>query len=407
MDIAGYPRAWYNSQNTHFLMAFPKQIFPVHRETLGILAVSVALAAAGPVTVFWMAQIQDGAGEQTQSASAEETDVARARAGTKPQRLTKDERDRKEAESKLREEVGRRIESLRESQGDAIGTDVSFDELRAQALQQLNIAASALDSPSPSASADGGHDQAAGEGEQINGLTAEQRLVCFRADGSVTDQRDECAENQSGFFGLAAEEQENSAWHGEEQWQREDHRGFTMPSDDAMAEQMSRRFEPHAAAPGPGGHGMTGDFGPPNMTAILAMMDKMIAKLPKVIAIFEGAGIPIDPQAREAARAAEALYKEVRDDCGNGTMSACMRMEEIGTMLETRMRPPMEKAIMKSGQWQVGMQIGALMSEGMDGMMMGPPGGSSHGMPGGGYPGDYPPSGYGPPSGYEDMGRRY
>lgn len=116
-----------------------------------------------------------------------------------------------------------------------------------------------------------------------------------------------------------------------------------------------------------GGYGTEG-FSGPDMSRVLAMMEKMIPKLPQVIAIFEEAGIAVDPDARAAAEEAVATFARLREPCGNGDMESCMQLGQVMGSIESRMRPPMERAMMSAGKPEVGMRIHALMDEGMEGM---------------------------------------
>ena len=419
--------------------------------------------------------------EQAVDTTDESSDSGTAdngRRGVKPTRITPEERDQREAENAVREQVGEQINRMRESEVEAgVMLLTSFEELKNEALQRLDAGAQSL--------------YAAETQETTHGAANEQsHLVCFRQDGSVTDQRDECAMDQSGFFGLTAETQEE----GQEQTA-----GYAAPSYDDVSSHMTERFVPSAQgqtggrllgivsdaldrlsgsltalqgnpaalsevqgtitwlsgllkqystgqiAPaqedalaqqvsarlsaiattmnavdsrtsygGGGGMGMG-----PNMDSILSMMEKMMGKIPQIIAIFEREGIPIAPDALDAYRRGTALFNELKGPCKSGTMESCFRLKEVGDIMEGSMRPSMEKAIMASGKgMMVGPEIEKLMSDGMEDMRMmdhgsGPPQGmmnnQGYGPPQGMNQGYGPPSGmmnqgYGPPSGMMNQG---
>lgn len=146
--------------------------------------------------------------------------------------------------------------------------------------------------------------------------------------------------------------------------------------------------------------GVTMMMGPPPGMAkgIIMMMEHMMSKLPMIITIFEENGIPVLSDAHRAVQEAQALFKEIRPACESNPMN-CMRLREVAVILESRMRPPMEQAMMASGNMQLGMQIQKMMAE--DGMMgpppmmdrMGPPPGFDSMHMGA-------PEGFGPPPGF-------
>ncbi|MBI5794054.1 hypothetical protein HZA87_03135 [Candidatus Uhrbacteria bacterium] len=436
--------------------------------SLGTLAVVGIVASSANLLP---AQVQEGSDEhdalriQDEEAAVDTDESGNngsandGRRGVKPLRMTQKQRDEWEAKNRLREQVGEEINRMRESEVEAGAmTLTSFEELRNEALQRLDAGAQSLYAAETQETT---HGAAAGE---------QSHLVCFRQDGSVTDRREECAMDQSGFFGLTSDMHEEG---------REQTTGYEIPSYDDVALEMGERFVPSAQGQTNGrllgiisdaldrlsgsltalqgnpaalsevqgtitwlsgllkqystgqiapaqedtlaqqvsarlsaiastmnavdtrtSHGGGGGMGMgPNMDSILSMMEKMMGKIPQVIAIFEREGIPIAPDALDAYRRGMALFNELKGPCKSGAMESCSGLKQVGNIMETGMRPSMEKAIMQSGKWQVGEEIGKIMSDGMEGMM--PPQGMDHGY---GPPSGMNNQGYGPPSGMMNQG---
>lgn len=380
--------------------------------------------------------------------------------GERPQRIRMEERNELQEQSRQQEEVGKLIEQQIERALDA-GEDIpDFEIMKEHAKDQLFEASES-------------------HAEQDGVSMAGEHRVCFRSDGSVTDQRVECDPDQSSHFGIQEE-----AMQGD----RGGNSGFAPVSDESMQEHMDERFEQPAFVSGD----LTGivsealerlgtmmtqmqanpaamaqiqetitflsgvlrqqsagqvpadiaeqirmrleriiqtvgsaesggspyeehhEFGGPDMNRVIAMMEKMIPKLPQVIAIFDEEGVPVDPDARAAAEEAVSTFDRLKGPCIQGDMDACKELGKVMGGIESRMRPPMEKAMMETGRFDLGIKIQALMGEDMEGMEgMGPPPGmledSHQGPPQGFDPSQFRSpspgmhSGYGnPPPGMED-----
>ncbi len=345
------------------------------------LAVVFTTCSAGAVTgMFLVGQVtNDSATDASQSVSV--------RKGEKPRSIRKDERLQLEQDSERRNALGNEIERLQERAADA-GEHVSFEELKAQAEAKLfRASASYGQEAPPSYNGKNAYPNPDGMPVQEN---APQR-VCFRSDGSITTDRNECGD-QSIHFGMQSDDMADT----------EDR--YDAPSYDAVSGFMNRQFVPsepqygHSPFSGTpqGSGGFPGGGMPQQMTMILKMMDTiMMDKLPKVFAIFEEAGLQIPSESRSAHQKATARFAELKGPCAQGNMESCLQLSEVADIM-MGMRPAMEKMIMESGKWEVGMQIGQLMSQGMEGMPM-PPGMRGGPPPmmqgGGGYGG--PPAGYG------------
>lgn len=329
---------------------------------------------------------EEGGEDQEESAGS-------ARRGARPHRMDPARRDAIKEENAMREAVGNRIGQMNEAQKDLLSADrMSFEELKQRALEQLGQGVAQLYT----------------EEAQSN----EPQLGCFDQQGNVTNDRSACAESQSGFFGMPSEEEDASEDLSDVE---ED---YTLPDDEEImnyGNQEYRQYQPPQEYD-------SDPMGMGNMTAakILEMMEKVINKLPVVIQWSEEAGVPVSDRAKKAAADAKRMFEENKGPCAAGDGAACMKFADIGRLLEGTMRVDMEEAIMKSGNFQLGMKIGLYMGEGMEemgpppGMMnhgagpegYGGPGGYGNGMQGGygngmqrgygnGMQGGYPPSGYG------------
>ncbi|TSC99978.1 MAG: hypothetical protein Greene101449_418 [Candidatus Peregrinibacteria bacterium Greene1014_49] len=380
------------------------------------------------------------------SESVEESPSSESEEGTlhrveKPQRIRQEQRDQLQEQSRQQEEVGRIIEQQIERALDS-GEDIpDFEVMKERAKEQLFEASES-------------HAEMQGE------AMGEEHRVCFRSDGSVTDNRQECDPDQSSHFGIQETEpgdsdafgyapasDANMQEHmeerfGQSEFQSTDLTGVVSEALERLSAMMSHmqgnpaamtqiqetitylsavlrqqstgqtpaedtreqirmrleRIMQTVQSSGGGADGHMGQgFGSPDMSKVLAMMEKMIPKLPQVIAIFEEEGIAVDPDARAAANEAVEALGRLKGPCSEGQMESCMELGEVMSTIDQRMRPPMEAAMEAAGKYEVGMRIQELMSEGMEDMdmdNMGPPpgmnGGSSH---------------QGPPSGYEFRGQ--
>lgn len=156
---------------------------------------------------------------------------------------------------------------------------------------------------------------------------------------------------------------------------------YEVPSYGDVSQYMNQQFTlsedfshgiPSSGDPFQGGGGFAESFILPQMSFILQMMETMMAKLPQVFAIFEAAGLQTPPESRSAYEKGIARFTELKGPCAGGDMQSCFQLTEVADIM-MEMRPAMEKAIWESGKWEVGMQIGQLMSQGMGGMPI-PPG---------------------------------
>lgn len=358
---------------------------------------------------------QDESTDMPAEDGGEEEGVSGTRRGDRPVRIRMEERNELKEQNRQQEEVGELIEQQIERALDA-GEDVpDFEVMKERAKEQLFQASES-------------------HGEQGGASAGEEHRVCFRTDGSVTDNREECDADQSSHFGLQTGSQQMpggepgfapvSDEHMQEQLQerfgqtefvsadltgvvsealerlsammghmqnnpaamskiqeamtylsgvlRQQSTGQT-PSEDTR-DQIRMRLESimQAVSSGGGGSGGQGPtgFGPPDMSKVLSMMETMIPKLPQVIAIFEEEGIPVDPDARAAANEAVEAFARLKGPCSGGDMESCMELGSVMSTIDQRMRPPMEAAMEAAGKYEVGMRIHQLMSEGMEGMDM-------------------------------------
>lgn len=368
----------------------------------------------------------DAVPASTENAAPTRSDTER------PRRIRQNERDKLEEESAIRNAVGDNIERQMEQAADA-GVDLSFEEAKAQAEAQLFQASASYGHASAEEMTSfpregetsfeaspfdhsGGNPFDAGSSYEPHGSEGYEddgmlQRVCFRSDGKVTNRREECDTDQSGHFGF-----ESQTAYGSEQGHGYEG-GYDVPSYEDVSGYMNQQFT--TDMPPTFSQGDRGDYGPAmhdpgqtigmtpasQMTFILTMMDDIMnTRLPKVFALFEGGGMNAT-QPRVIFQRAAALFNELQGPCRAGTMEFCFRLSEVADIM-MRMRPIMEKAIMESGNWQIGMQIGQIMEEGMEGM--GPPPGMHGGPPSG--MGNYGPppgmnGGYGPPPGYDQMDR--
>lgn len=349
--------------------------------------------------------------------------------GERPTRIRQEQRDELEKEEAVRKQVESIIERTCEAVGEQ-GEQCDFEAVRENAISQLGQAAEEL--------------YAEQEVEDDESEESGRQLVCFDANGEVTNDRTLCAESQSEFFGLLDEEASEEEYD-EESFDEDafgyDQSSFQRPSDDFMNSYMDQYRTPsHPAMGGQPFHGSPmegGDF----MTEIkrmMAMAEKMMPKLDGVMAIFEKAGIKVPEVSRRAAKQAQAAFAKLREPCEKGDLEACMELGNTMSSIEPNMRPPMEQAVfdaIKSGDLSperamtFGPEVEAYMSEGMEDTMgpphrdmggpMGYPSGApygrqgGYGQPSGGY--DYrmqggygmPPQGYPQGGGYNNMPQDY
>lgn len=375
---------------------------PVHCfQWMGLLTMAIAIVSA---TGILLAQVQEGGDTVTgESGSKDGADgeQGNVRRGVKPTRLSAEERDRREAESAQRERVGNIIGGACEALSDA-GEECDFEALKEQALARLGSEVAAL---------------YAEEGEQQG-----PQLGCFDVGGNVTNDRMQCAQDQSGFFGMP--EESDTGEFEEEDGAFDQDVGYSFPSEEDMMQYGNQYYAPPPPAMHPS---FQGNFEEPGgVEQIGLMMDiakTMMPKLRKVIAIFEREGVEVPAESRQTAEKAIATFERLEAPCRKGDMTSCQKLATTMESLEGTMRPPMEQAMQRavmSGKigfdriQGIGMEIETMMNEGMEGMM-GPPPGMMHqgygspGMMNQGYgpPGGMMQQGYGPSSGYGQMPSGY
>lgn len=295
-----------------------------------------------------------------------------------------------ERENDLREEVGRSIEQMRESEKDMFAGDrTSFETMKQRAIQQLGQDVASLYQEEP------------GSGPQLG---------CFDAVGKVTNDRSQCAESQSTFFGLAPD-QETKSEPGDDvgtlgqdanAFANETNRAFAMPDDAEMMNYGDHNYQPQSMQHAQSGvdHPDFSDAQPEMLGPMMDTMGKMMQKFPKLFAIFERENIEVPQQARDVAQSVVDTYDRLSVTCRGGEMAACMEIANAAGSLEASMRPSMEGAMMQAvmnGKIKsfdrlgaIGREIETLMSDGMEGMM-GPSG--HQGEP----PADMMQQGYGAP----------
>lgn len=435
-------------------------MFPPQFRIYLLVAVLVALGVSGAATIY--AIVDDTLPQQEDVSPHEERGDSENESQEVPAfrpHLRKEDRDLLREENRQQELIGEEVSRIREGMEEQ-GIDIDIEKIREEAVGRLEQAAEFHMAP-PSFE-DQPHDvermsQAAG--------------ACFRSDGSTTNNREECDQDQGQHLGFREEfmhqDSASPAFMEEQMHQR--FGGFspstkTSPNVLEIIGQALQRLgskvslfedEPETQAQirdtirwlsgvlaeyadrepsaeqsiqladeiqsrlenmvtlmgGPStqyGHMEQRGAGsmmmgpPPGMAkGILMMMDGMMRKLPMVITLFEENGIPVTDDARRAAEEARALFEQIRPACEADPM-ACMRLREVGAILETRMRPSMEQAMMASGNMQLGMRIQQMMAE--DGMM-GPPPMMDRMGPQPGFDSMHmgAPEGFGPPPGFDSM----
>jgi len=349
----------------------------------------------------------------------------------KPNRIRTEERNQIKEESKKTEQVGREVERMRDAAEDS-GEKVTTEELRERAEQKLYQAVQDFS---------GNTEEAVMQSTASSDYhPSEKKRVCFRSDGSVTDNREECDNDQGKHFGMP-DKGEDIRGYGpppQEFDSQMDHR--FVPSDrpmmgppilDIVADSLHRLSGAMEHVRGTDaevrvreaivwlssvladyasgepekderirlaqeihmklseldlGFPKPPDMGPPGIPfeKILEEIDMIMKKISQVITIFEEAGIEIPVESRQAYEDARVLFEELRGPCKEDKQQ-CKRLEEIFEILENRMRPAMEKAIESSGNEEVMRRVEELMDEGMhQGPMPGPypPGSEPYPMPG-------------------------
>lgn len=395
--------------------------------------------------------VQDAVGAEEDGSDARESD-----APERPLRIRGEERDRLEEESQQQESIGRNIERQREAAVDAGEEIPDFEVMRAQAEAQLFQAAETHPAPGVQPGEVGGSE--ASVCFRTDGSVTSSRVECDPDQGRHFGIQEESVHGAEGGFpddaGYAPPSDDLMQEHMEDRFGE-----MTIPSGDLLSivtealdrlsamivnmqgnpaalakiqqtmnflsgilrqygsgqtppppdigEQIHARLgeimqavSGPGGSSGPGGPGGPGGFGSPDMGRILGMMEKMIGKLPQVFAIFEGAGIPVPQEARDAAAEATETFNRLREPCASGDMQSCMQLGEVMKGIEQRMRPPMEAAMQQYPEkgFEVGMRIHALMSEGMEDMDP-PPGMMDRNY---GPPSGMMEQGYGPPPGMRD-----
>lgn len=348
-------------------------MFPSQCRVYLLVAVLVALGVSGTATIHAVFSVPLLPGEDSSPQEGDEDiqNTSQEEPVFRPH-LRKEDRDAMREEHRQQELIGEQVSRTREGMQEA-GQEVDIEKLREEAIERLEQTAGVHMAPPELPGQP--HDF-----EQIPQAAG----ACFRSDGSTTNNRDECDSDQGQHLGF-----------------REEFMHQDAASPAFMEKKMQERF---------GGFSPSTKTSPNIAKGILMMMDGMMNKLPMVITLFEQNGIPVSQDARSAAQQAKALFEEIRPACESNPMN-CMRLREVAVILESRMRPSMEQAVMTSGNMQLGMQIQQMMAE--DGMMgpppmmdqMGPPPGFDS-MHMGAPEGFGPPSDFGPPGMMGDIESR-
>lgn len=337
----------------------------------------------------------------TEPSAAEEPAPKRER----PAHMRKDQREELKAINAVQEAVGARIERQCEAQwAGGQGEACDFAAVKEQAVQEIAGAAEIYREDQPQ------------EMEQEAAAAA-----CFQRDCEPTNDRSACAslEEQRACFGMPTASQgseedlgmeelegledseawhENeSTWYGEEERMRDEEESrwhgndrtsgpgndipYYLPSE---ADMMQYGQQNYVAEPMHSGARPFDDV-LPDMREMLTVMEIMLPKLEKAIAIFERAGIAVPEQSRATARKALESFERLKGPCGAGDIQACMELGNSMGGIEANMRPPMERAMQEAifggkippeAAMRAGMEIQTMMSEGMEGMMQkghGPP----------------------------------
>jgi len=419
-------------------------LIPIRIVTIALL---VVLTSEGYILANLLGEIKE-----SEEVSLSVESLNKGESGFKrPARIRNEDREQIHEENKKAEQVGREVERLRDIAEDQ-GEDLSIEELKSMAEQKLMHASEEFSS------------QAGNVPQHSAGMPqSDMKRVCFRADGSVTDMREECDQDQGHHFGMQEPQYGAPPQFDNQMVQKMDTQFQYMPPpmqglplldviaealhrisgtlqhapDDVKAElreviawlstllaqyaaddpspeeqmQIVEEIHERLSEIGPmfGGPPGGGGYSPPPIEHILKELEDIMEKLPQVIAIFEEAGIPIASEAREAYEAAKQTFEDVRTECEENPME-CKKLEQVFEILESRMRPSMEKAMMASGNEEVIRKIEELMGHEEDyGPPMGPEG---YGPPGNFGPNGPPmmmppgqmmqPPGYGPPPYWED-----
>src|SRR3989344_5578083 len=305
MDIAESSHHWYNdgTYTQSIMMFFQKRLAGMPTAFAGLLVVAALVSVSS--TAFFVAQLVDDTAQTSDETETEDAGAA-IRRGVKPGRIDKQERDALERENDLREEVGRSIEQMREAEADKFAGDrMSFDELKERAIQKL--------------------------GQDVAILYAEKeesdarQLGCFDAAGNVTNDRSQCAQSQSSFFGLTSEEGPGVDAFGDDidalsrdvdALVNEADRAYGRPGDDELMEYGNRSYQPQTMRPQHDEFDPRAEMAgasPEMLTQMMDMMGKMMQKFPKLFAIFEREGIEIPKKARDVADGVVATYNRLSD----------------------------------------------------------------------------------------------
>jgi len=355
----------------------------------------------------------------------------------RPHRLRKEEREEMREEHEKSREMGRTIEQLRDAAIDR-GEDPTIEKLKEAAETKLQEASDELAREEEEREE---RLEQFMEGHAAPGPEPKNKLVCFRTDGTVTGVREECDQNQGKHFGIPPHAEAIAPGHGgvpppfQKDYSDEMEQRFYAPKGpmdgppllhiigeaihrlggalehtqgdaeieskiretivwlssilaqygsnepgaeerEQLAQEIHERLfalESNFGPPGPGG--------PEDIEHILEKIARIFEKLPQVFAIFEREGITIASEAQESYEEAKMKFQEGSERCKENKQE-CHLLKEIFEILEFRMRPPMEKAMMASGKIEVIQEIEEIMGEdGPPPDHFGPPPGDFPGPP--------------------------
>ncbi len=329
----------------------------------------------------------------------------------KPLRIRQEERDAMKQEHQEAERLGNEMDRLQESFAESGEGTVPIEVLRDLATEKLKMGG---ERPSMEGSQ---VDHGDGEYEEGHQTSDEHQLRCFGTDGAVTDVRDQCDPDQGKYFGMTHDARNEDISDSMETRFAQSERGeqgegdgpplltiisnaighlsqileetrgqdadkeadvkeviawlgtilgryaSAEPSPEertALAQEVRSKIESVVGHfEGRQGGGMQG----PDCSMIITRMKGMIIeKLPQVIAIFDEAGLPVSDDARAALEEARQKFEAVTVSIAENP-SSCMDLRSIFEILETRMRPSMEKTIMESGDAQVMKRVMELVGE--------------------------------------------
>lgn len=428
------------------------------------LALIIALGSSASSALVTAELIESAADETTNTQAETTTDGHESRTDgsgegdtgvreTERPHIRQDQREEMRQENAEAERLGERIMQLTEDE------EVDFAAAKAQAEADLFRASQTFTEQEHAMEGEGSPEERGAPAFDGNDMHAgpgpgEQQRVCYRDDGTITPNREECDPNQGRHLGMTTANapgadavsqhmgqkfasdappsisgdnvifivgealerlsgmvtnmqgnpQALAEIQGTMSWLSgilKKHGSGEIPPEQAatLAQEMSSRLSSIASMTSTStGGGHMGGFGR-SMEDILPMMRTMLGKLDGVFAILDKHGLTPPPGTREAAAEAQALFEKISSSGDYGDL------EQVIQILMDGMRDPMMTMFATAGPkaMEAGMEIQKLMEGDMP-QQMGPPQGN---FPQGNHPqgnyqqGDYP-QGYGPPPGMHD-----